>query len=54
MIESVQRTGNGKSRDEAHQIANQQVAALSVNDSRYTPRPGEAHANCIPDNKPNK
>ncbi len=47
LIESVERTGNGKSYEAAHSSAKLQVTGLDPADPRYTPHPGEATAHKI-------
>ena len=44
MVEIVERTGNKKSHNAAHQSAKEQLEKLSTTDPRYTERPGSSSA----------
>ncbi len=49
MIEIAERTGNGKSYDDAHSSAQQRAKTLTTTDPRYTPNPGVASGHRIVD-----
>jgi hypothetical protein len=45
LIENVERTGNGKSYDDAHASASAQARVLPTTDHRYSKDPGRASPN---------